>query len=144
MACQDGAHTSHTTIANFKGIFIKYLIEFMTFWEMPLNLSQELLSNIVFYVVRIWQIKPDYFSLLSFLPYHVYLLLLKHIQVFREIHSFSTSLYMRIDSLNICSLENVSEILLLTDFANCCRTVGGWFEFLFMYTGLSFGFRYGL
>ena len=46
---------------------------------------------------------------------------------------------MGIDSLNICSLEDVSEILLLTDFANCRRTVGGWFEFLFMYTGLSFG-----
>ena len=51
---------------------------------------------------------------------------------------------MGIESLNICSLEDVSEILLLTDFANCRRTVGGWFEFLFMYTGLSFGFRHGL
>ena len=27
MACQDRAHTSHTTIADLKGIFIKYLIE---------------------------------------------------------------------------------------------------------------------
>ena len=51
---------------------------------------------------------------------------------------------MGIDSLNVSSLEDVSEIRLLTDFANCRRTVGGWFELLFMYTELSFGFRYGL
>ena len=38
---------------------------------------------------------------------------------------FRASSYMGIDSLNICSLEDVSEILLLTDFANCRRTVGG-------------------
>ena len=46
---------------------------------------------------------------------------------------------MGIGSLNICSLEDVSENLLQTDFANCCRTVGGRFEFLIMFTGLSFG-----
>ena len=69
VACQDGAHTSHTTIADFKGIFIKYLFEFMTFWEIPPNLSEELLSNTAFYVVRIWQIKPgiNYYLLPSFL-----------------------------------------------------------------------------
>ena len=37
VACQDGAHISHTTVTDFKGIFIKYLIEFMTVWEMPPN-----------------------------------------------------------------------------------------------------------
>ena len=35
---------------------------------------------------------------------------------------------MEIDSLNICSLEDISEILLVTDFANCRRIVGGWFK----------------
>ena len=29
---------------------------------------------------------------------------------------------MGIDSLNICSLEDVSDVLLPTDFANCRRT----------------------
>ena len=37
MICQGGAHVSHTTIADCKGIFIKYLIEFMSFWEMLPN-----------------------------------------------------------------------------------------------------------
>ena len=57
---------------------------------------------------------------------------------------FRASSCMGIDSLNICSLKDVSKFLLLTNFVGCCRTVGGWFEFLFKYTGLSFGFRYGL
>ena len=45
-------------------------------------------------------------SLFSLLPYHIYLLLLWHIQGFRRIHSFSET-----DSLNICSSEDVSVIL---------------------------------
>ena len=40
---------------------------------------------------------------------------------------------MGITSLNICSLEDVTDILLVTDFPNCSRAVGGWFEF-FLYT----------
>ena len=57
----------HTTIADFKDIFMKYLIEFMAFWEMPPNWFQELLSNIAFYFVRRWRIKLNYLLILSFL-----------------------------------------------------------------------------
>ena len=37
MAWQVGAHISHTAIADFKGIFTKYFIEFVNFWEITRN-----------------------------------------------------------------------------------------------------------
>ena len=37
MAWQVGAHISHTAIADFQGIFTKYFIEFLNFWEITRN-----------------------------------------------------------------------------------------------------------
>lgn len=52
--------------------------------------------------------------------------------------------YTGIGSVKTYSLDDISDIHLAIDFGNCFLTDAGWFNFLFIYTGLLSGFLFDL
>ena len=72
VACQDGAHISHTTATDFKGIFIKYVFEFMTVWKMPPNFGN-CLPTLLFTLLEYGGLNQILFRFCLFFSYLPYL-----------------------------------------------------------------------
>ena len=58
--------------------------------------------------------------------------------------AFRASLYCGAAWSKISLLDEISLILLLMLRGSCFLMLGGWLELVWMYSGLSLGFRYGL
>ena len=67
-----------------------------------------------------------------------------YVKLVLKLLRLSASLYRGAVSLNVCSLHESLLILLLMDWGSWRKIVGGWLERLLMYSGSSFGLRYGL
>ena len=57
---------------------------------------------------------------------------------FRE--KISAFWYAGADSLNVCSSDESSAMRLLIDVGSCLIMLGGWLEYLFVYSQSSLGF----
>ena len=59
MRCDDGAHVSHATVANFYSAPVEYFMVSMVLGEVFAYQLQELLANIGGNVLVEWWVKPD-------------------------------------------------------------------------------------